>query len=154
MRYHPLFVVDLMPAHGLIKLSGNRQQAIAHHFRLHSRSRKSPIQLIVWIEGTSRCELPRGACGRVGQHTGAAIGLTCHDQAMHVLHGPVRVHQLACQPVQEFGVRRTTAVATKVVSRLNQRLSKVSQPDVIYGDACGQGIVSAGDPVRQRSPPA
>src|SRR5690242_8949369 len=45
------------------------------------------------------------------------------------------LHQLGCEPVQEFGIRGRAAVAAEVGEAGNDSVREVARPDVIHGDS-------------------
>ena len=83
-----------------------------------------------------------------------AVGLARHDQPVQGFGLPSVRHQFGREPVEQLGVARRLAAAAEVVGRLHQRPAEVPGPDVVDRHARRQRIVLAGDPVRQRRPPA
>src|SRR5262249_55916858 len=73
---------------------------------------------------------------------------------MHVLDTPAAFDELAGQPVEQFRVRRPSAPNAQIAWRCNDAAAEVMLPEAIHQDAGRQWVVLAGDPVRQRRPPA
>src|SRR5438093_1531179 len=53
---------------------------------------------------------------------------------------------------KKYRVRRRRAFAAEVEDGRHQRLTEVAHPDVVDGDARGQRVRRAGDPLGQRFP--
>ena len=89
-----------------------------------------------------------------GCPTRSLIGGREHDQAVHGLDRPARLHEPAGQPVEQLGMGRRLALAAEVAGRADDPLAEVVLPDPVDHHAGGHRVVGPGDPARQLQPAA
>ena len=84
---------------------------------------------------------------------GHLVGIGIKDDAVDVLHGPAVCHEFVGEPVQKFGMGRSTAQFPEVFRTIDQSLAKVPAPDAVDDDSGGEGISRVRQPVGQFQPP-
>ena len=83
-------------------------------------------------------------CGRGG---GALlIGAGGHDEFDEGLEIPAGFDEAEGEPVEEFGVGGVVALGAEVGLAGDDSFSEEESPDVVDGDACGEGVVRLNEP--------
>ena len=72
-----------------------------------------------------------------------------YDRSNQLLDRPVVVHELHGQRVEQVLVARFVSQGTEVIDRIDEPLPEEMLPHAIHDDACREGVVLAGDPMRQ-----
>ena len=68
---------------------------------------------------------------------------------MNRLHIPILGHKLRCEPIEQRLVDRLCTLGAKVFACLNNASAEVLLPNSIDFNPSGQGVVFAGNPLRQ-----
>ena len=95
---------------GQIQFTCKIKQAVAHDLRFHALGIHAPIVLVVRV----LVALGRSRASGGRSH---AVGVGGDHQAVDVFHAPTVFHQLDCQPIQQFRVRRRCSLAAKIKNR-------------------------------------
>src|SRR5688572_26714465 len=72
---------------------------------------------------------------------------------MQMLQTPPVLDQIRREPIEQFRIRRTRAVQTKVTRCFDDSGAEVKLPDAIRDDAGGQWVCGINYPFRQRKTP-
>ena len=70
------------------------------------------------------------------------------DQLVHALGGPI-AHEFDREPVEQFRMRRQSALDAEVVFGLDDAPAKVLLPDAVHKDTRRKRIVCGDDPTRE-----
>src|SRR6185369_11933015 len=80
------------------------------------------------------------------------------DEAVNVFEGPCTPcgpslsNEFRCEPVEQFGVRRPSAVEAEVVGCVDEAHAEVVMPEAVDYNARGERVVSIGNPVGEFGP--
>ena len=132
------------PPRRALQAAGHGQEAVADGLRIEPPTVHPPEQAILRVRGES-----------LGLDAAALlVGRRQHDEPVHRLQGPARLHEARGQEVEQFGVRRPVAPAAEIVGGADQSLAEVMLPDPIDHHAGRQGMIGARQPVGQLPPAA
>src|SRR2546428_335391 len=73
------------------------------------------------------------------------------DQPVDRFDAPALLNEPAGQPVEQFRMRGTLAIAAKVVHGAHNAFTEMVLPDSVDHDARGERVLRARDPARQRN---
>ena len=126
-----------------IQIAAHQKNAVANGFGLKSAGGESPKQTGIRIS-----LLPRFV-----HAARLLIGITQHDQLVHVFDGPTAANEFVGKPIEQLRVRGLGAVAAEVAAGQDKSRAKMELPDAIHRDSCRERILCAGDPVGQGQAP-
>src|SRR2546426_11273347 len=69
-----------------------------------------------------------------------------HDEAVHFLHAPGMLDEIAREPIKLFGINRLLAHFPEIVGSGDEALAEVPLPDPVDHDASSERIFGAGNP--------
>src|SRR5262249_19449319 len=96
------------PTQDRLELAADGQHCVADLLGVKTLDRPLPEQSIPGIDARSRGDFALGALGRL------AIRRGCHDQPVALLELPALRDELGRQPIEQVGVARRFAQASKV----------------------------------------
>ena len=125
-----------------IQVSADGQHRVPHSLARQAAGRIPPQVSVRAVLGRGGAVVPRRLAVRSRQQ----------DAPVQPLEAPVVADQFACQPVEQLGMARQSAVVTEVARVGDEARAEVVLPQSIGHDARKEGVSGIRDPLRERPP--
>ena len=126
-------------ARGGVQATGHDQQAIADGLRIEAAAAHPAEEAVLRVRGGQAVDGPAALLVGRGQH----------DEPVHRLDRPARIHESRGEMVEQLGMRRPFPARAEVVGSADQALAEVVLPDPVDHDAGRQRMIGTRQPVGQ-----